>query len=80
VDLRGGDGSDAARRRRLLCEGGRRQRLLVTVESREGGGIGCGETNPKEGFGFLTARRDLKSTSTQPPAPSPRRLVLELSG
>jgi hypothetical protein len=61
VDLRGGDGSEAARRQRLLCEGGRRRRLLRDGGSRDGGGIGCGETNPKEGFGFLTARQDLKS-------------------
>jgi hypothetical protein len=26
--------------------------FYVTVESREGGGVRCGETNPKEGFGF----------------------------
>jgi hypothetical protein len=48
-------------RQRLLCEGGRRRRLLRDGGSRDGGGIGCGETNPKEGFGFLTARQDLKS-------------------
>jgi hypothetical protein len=26
--------------------------FCVTVESREGGGVGLGETNPKEAFGF----------------------------
>jgi hypothetical protein len=36
--------------------------FCVTVESGEGGGVQCGETNPIEGleFWFLIARQDLK--------------------